>query len=184
MPRVGSPDPTATGWWARIAGVVGRRPAAVLGLAAVLLALLSAGLLQTEIGLSQTEQFRTKVESVTAQETLARHFPAGASQPVTVVAVAPAEAAVTAAIRGADGVAAVVPPERSDDGTLVRISVQLTDGSGTTGADRTVERLRAGLATVPDAEALVGGAPAADLDERNATNATTGSWCRWCWRSC
>jgi putative drug exporter of the RND superfamily len=168
IPRVGSPDPTATGWWARIAGGVGRRPAAVLGLAAVLLAVLSAGLLRTEIGLSQTEQFRTKVESVTAQETLARHFPAGASQPVTVIADAPAEAAVTAALRGTDGVAGVTPAERSDDGTLVRITVQLTDGSGTTGADRTVERLRTGLAAVPDAGVLVGGAPAADLDERNA----------------
>jgi RND superfamily putative drug exporter len=166
IPRVDSHDPAETGWWARVAGGVGRRPAAVLALAVIVLGVLATGLTRTDIGLSQTEQFRTEVESVTAQETLARHFPAGASQPVTVISNAGAVNAAAAAARQVEGVTAVLPPERSDDGTLSRFSVQLTDASGTPGADRTVDRLRAVLGDLPGADALVGGAPAADLDER------------------
>ncbi|MGI5242033.1 MMPL family transporter [Dactylosporangium sp. CA-139066] len=168
IPRVGSADPTESGVWARVAAAVGRRPAAVLAGAVVVLALLAGGLFKTDIGLAQTDKFRTRVESVTAQEALARHFPAGASQPVTVVAAAAAADPVAATARRVEGVAAVGMPERSDDGTLVQFSVQLTDGSGTPAADGAVQRLRTALAAVPGAAALVGGAPAADLDQRAA----------------
>jgi RND superfamily putative drug exporter len=168
IPRVGSPDPTATGQWSRVARGVGRRPGVVLALAIAVLAVLSGGLLKTDIGLAPTEQFRTEVESVTAQEALERHFPAGAAQPVTVIGNAAAEDAVATAVRQVEGVVAVAPPEPSDDGTLSRFTVQLTGDAGTPAADRAVDRLRAALAGVPAADALVGGAPAADLDERDA----------------
>ncbi|HTJ36100.1 MAG TPA: MMPL family transporter [Dactylosporangium sp.] len=168
VPRVGSPDPTESGLWSHVAAAVGRRPGIVLAGAVVVLAALGAGLARTDIGLAQTEKFRTKVESVTAQETLARHFPAGIAQPVTVVAAATAADPVAAASRQVDGVADVGAAEPSDDGTLVRLSIALTSGSGTPAADRTVQRLRATLAGVPGAGALVGGAPAADLDQREA----------------
>jgi RND superfamily putative drug exporter len=168
IPRVGSPDPTESGWWARVARGVGRRPGAVLALAVVLLGVLSAGLLRTDIGLSQTEQFRTEVESVTAQETLARHFPPGSSQPVTVISNAAAADRVAETVRQTPGVSSVAPPEPSDDRAFSRFTVQLTGGSGTTEADRAVTALREALAAVPGADALVGGAPAADLDERDA----------------
>ena len=168
IPRTDTPDPTESGLWARIARGVGRRPGAVLAAAVAVLAVLTAGLTKTDIGLAQTEQFRTEVESVTAQETLARHFPAGASQPVTVVAAGAAAEPVAAAARRVDGVASVSPPEASDDGTLAQFTVELTSGSGTPVADRTVQALRTTLSEVPDADALVGGAPAADLDQREA----------------
>jgi putative drug exporter of the RND superfamily len=62
------------------------------------------------------------------------------------------------------GVAAVQQPvEQSDDGTLTKITVQLADDSGTPAADETITRLRSALPS-----ALVGGQPAADLDERTA----------------
>jgi RND superfamily putative drug exporter len=166
VPKVGSRDPSDTGLWARIAGGVGRRPATVLVGAVLLLAGLSAGLLSTDIGLSQTEQFRTKVESVTAQEALARHFPAGSSQPVTVVADSAATDTVVTVAERVDGVASVGRPERSDDGRLTQVAVELEAGSGTPVSDRTVRDLRSALASVDGA--LVGGAPAADLDQRDA----------------
>ncbi|MFB9235426.1 MMPL family transporter [Plantactinospora siamensis] len=168
VPKLGSPEPSDTGLWSRVAGWVGKRPAAVLAVAVLLLGGLATGLLATKIGLSQTEQFRTKVESVSAQEALSRHFPAGSSQPATVVAAGSATDAATAAIKRVNGVAGVGRPERSDDGALVQIPVQLTAGSGTAQADRTVRDLRAALADAPGADALVGGAPAADLDQRDA----------------
>ncbi|GAA4263689.1 MMPL family transporter [Dactylosporangium darangshiense] len=168
IPRVGSADPTEAGLWARAAAAVGRRPAVVLAGAVVILAVLGTGLFTTDIGLAQTEQFRTRVEAVAGQEALARHFPAGAAQPVTVIAAASAADPVAAAARRVDGVGYVGAPEQSDDGALVQLSVELTSGSGTPAADRAVQRLRTALAAVPVADALVGGAPAADLDQREA----------------
>ncbi|MER7009719.1 MMPL family transporter, partial [Dactylosporangium sp. NPDC000555] len=166
--RTGSPDPAESGMWARVADGVRRRPRLVLAGVVLLLAGLCAGLAGTSIGLSQTEQFRTKVESVTGAEALARHYPAGAAQPVTVIVDGAAAGPAAAAARGVEGVARVGSPERSDDGALVTFDVDLTAGSGTPAADRTVRDLRAALAALPGANALVGGAPAADLDERDA----------------
>ncbi|GAA1624581.1 MMPL family transporter [Catellatospora bangladeshensis] len=168
VPTVGSADSSATGIWARVAGIVGRHPRLVLAGATLVLAALSAGLLTTKIGLSQTEQFRTEVESVQAQDVLAAHFPAGSSQPLTVVANAAAADAVTATVRTTSGVAAVGKPEISTDGALVQLTAQLDHESGTPDADRTVTALRDGLAALDGAEALVGGQPAADLDQREA----------------
>ncbi|MET7399006.1 MMPL family transporter [Dactylosporangium sp. NPDC005572] len=163
VPRAGSTDPTERGVWSRVAHAVGRRPALVLVAAAVALAGLSLGLTGTSIGLAQTEQFRTRVESVAGQEALARHFPAGSSQPATVVAPSAAADRLVAALDDVDGVAAVGRPERSDDGALVKVGVDLTAGSGTPGADAAVRALRA-----VDPGLLVGGPPAADLDKREA----------------
>jgi putative drug exporter of the RND superfamily len=163
VPAVGGPDRSATGVWARIGAGVARRPGVVLAGALVVLAALAAGLFGTHIGLAQSDQFRTRVEAVTAQAALARHFPAGSAQPVTVIVPTASAGPATTAARGLDGVADVVRPERSDDGSLTKFSVELTADVGTPAADRTVRKLRS---TLP--AALVGGAPAADLDERDA----------------
>ena len=168
VPKVGSAEPSDTGLWSRIARGVGRRPAAVLTVAVLLLGGLAAGLSATRIGLSPTEQFRTEVESVTAQEALARHFPAGSSQPATVISTAATADAVAAATRAVDGVSSVGRAETSDDGRLTQISVQLEAGPGTEPADAAVRDIRTALAGIPGADALVGGAPAADLDQRDA----------------
>ncbi|WP_433788618.1 MMPL family transporter [Actinoplanes sp. CA-252034] len=168
VPQPGSAEPTDSGLWARIATAVGRRPATVLVAAVLILGAAAAGLLTTRIGLAQTDQFRTEVESVTAQQTLAEHFPAGSAQPATVISTSTAAEAVVAAITATDGIARVGPPERSDDGRLSQVSVELTGASGTTAADETVRDLRTALASVPGADAVVGGAPAADLDLRDA----------------
>ncbi|MDI1464056.1 MMPL family transporter [Catellatospora sp. KI3] len=167
-PTPGSADTTESGLWARIARLVSRRPAAVLAVAVVILTALSAGLLTTRIGLSQTEQFRTEVESVRAQQTLARHFPAGSAQPVVAVTTAQTAPAAADTARQTPGVTAVGRTEVSLDGTLAQFSIQLADESGTAAADRTVTALRQRLAAVPGAQALVGGQPAADLDQRDA----------------
>ncbi|GLY99256.1 MMPL family transporter [Actinoplanes sp. NBRC 103695] len=163
VPRVGSADPTETGVWSRVARFVGNRPGAVLLAAIAVLGVCSLGLTKIDIGLAQTEQFRTKVEAVTGQETLSRHYPAGAAQPVVMVVDSPDLDAALGTARTVPGVAAVLQPEKSDDGTLTKVTVQLTDDAGTPAADTAVKRLRSAL---PDA--LVGSQPAADLDERTA----------------
>ena len=168
-PKVGDPDPHDRGIWANIAGVVGRRPSRVFAVSVVVLGALAAGLVSVQVGLSQTEQFRTKVESVTAEDALSRHFPAGLSEPATVIVDSDAAATAVRVIGETDGVAGVIgAPERSDDGSLTKLTVGLADGSGTKAADATVAELRGRLAAVPGADALVGGTPAADLDTRAA----------------
>ncbi|WP_433292621.1 MMPL family transporter [Actinoplanes sp. CA-030573] len=162
VPHVGSPDPTETGWWSRIARAVGRRPAAVLAVGLGILAVFAAGLLKIDVGLDQSQQFRTKVESIVAQEALARHFPAGAAQPVAVIVNSDKSGGAAADIRQTAGVAAVLPPEQSIDGRLTQLSVQLTSAPGTPEADRTIDRLR----DIPGT--LVGGPPASDYDQREA----------------
>jgi RND superfamily putative drug exporter len=162
VPHVGSADPTETGFWARVARGVGRRPGVVLSMGLAVLALLAAGLFRLDVGLDQSEQFRTEVPSIDAQQALARHFPAGAAQPATVITDAARADDVAAALRRTEGVAAVLPPERSTDGELAQFNVQLTAAAGTPASDRAVQELR----TIPDV--LVGGNPAAELDKRDA----------------
>lgn len=168
VPTVGSAETNQTGIWAGIARLIGRRPVGVLAAAALVLAALTAGLFTTTIGLSQTEQFRTEVESVQAQKTLAAHFPAGSSQPLRVVVAAATTEQAADTARQTPGVGAVGRPEQSTDGALTLIPVQLTDESGTAGADRAVIALRERLGGLTGSQALVGGQPAADLDQRDA----------------
>jgi RND superfamily putative drug exporter len=168
VPMVGSAEPSERGFWSRAARMVNRRPRLVLLGGVVVLTALCAGLFSATIGLSQTEQVRTKVESVAGQQALARHFPAGASQPVTVIAGTAFATAVLDATHSAVGVASVSQPERSTDGQLTKFDVELTGATGTPAADRSIQDLRTRLEAVSGADALVGGGPAADLDQREA----------------
>ena len=85
IPRPGGPDPVTTGMWHRIAESVARRPVWVAATSITLLAALATGLLGVHTGLSQTEQFRIKAESVTGYETVAAHFPGGLTDPIRVI---------------------------------------------------------------------------------------------------
>ena len=51
-------------------------------------------------GLTEKQSFTTQVPSVTGEEVLARHFPAGAGSPVVVIANADKTGQVQAALRG------------------------------------------------------------------------------------
>ncbi|WP_051367891.1 MMPL family transporter [Hamadaea tsunoensis] len=150
------------GLWGRIAALVGRRPGAVLIAGTLLLLAVTTGLGQAKIGLKQTEVFRTKVESVTASEALARHFSAGAAQPLVVVVPAASAPSDAAALSSVEGVDQVGRPELSTDGSLAQVRVQVKGEAGSAEADATVKRVRDRLPG-----ALVGGAPAEDLDQRD-----------------
>ncbi len=86
----GSQGPESTGVWARVSGLVGRRPVAVGVLSALFLLVLAAfaPTLPSD-GVSQSDTFLDRVESVVGGEALARHFPAGSGSPTLVVAPRP-----------------------------------------------------------------------------------------------
>ncbi|WBB67390.1 MMPL family transporter [Micromonospora sp. WMMD812] len=166
VPRPGQPDPTRTGGWARVGAVVARRPRAVLAGALVLLLLFAAGLSGARLGLSKTEQFRVRAESIDGLATLSRHFPAGAADPTVVVARAGAEAPLLTAITDTPGVASARPTGRTAD--LVAVDVVLTAEPDSTASYDTIRAVRDRVDAVPDAQARVGGPVAANLDTRDA----------------
>lgn len=162
IPRDGDDEKSRQGLWFKIARTVVSHPTAVLATAAVILAVLASGLLGVKVGLSQTDQFRVTAESVDGLETLSRHFPPGAADPVTII-VGSAEAEATLAqVNQTEGVANARPAGESGD--LTKITATLEDAPATPGSIDTIERLRSDLAGV---DALVGGSVAKDLDSRN-----------------
>jgi RND superfamily putative drug exporter len=167
-PVLGSAEPTEHGLWARIGQRMARRPRLVWVVTAVVLGAMALGLtgLKAE-GLSNKDGFRTKPESVTGEEALARHFPAGAGNPVQVIGKAEAAAQLQSAVSNTPGVTEVTTP-------VVKEGYAFVQGTLTTPADsqtsyQTIDRLRATVHAIPGADAKVGGGSAINLDIQRAT---------------
>jgi RND superfamily putative drug exporter len=171
-PTLGSAEPTEHGLWARIGAGVARRPRLVWVVTAVVLGALALGVTQLEAnGLQAKDSFRTEPESVRGEAVLARHFAAGAGNPVQVVGNAKAAPQLQAVLSGTPGVTAVTRPQ-------VRDGYAYLEGTLTTAADSqasfaTVDRLRARVHAIPGADAKVGGGSAVNLDIQRATRHDT-----------
>ncbi|WP_280443652.1 MMPL family transporter [Nocardia brasiliensis] len=165
VPRADDRVAAETGIWHAIAARVVRRPVLVAGAALVALGACAAGLIGADVGLSQTDQFRVRAESVEGFDTLAAHFPAGAANPTTVLARSDSAAAVEQTLRAVPGVTDARPTGTSPTG-LTRFSVVLNAEPGSPQAFSTIEAMRGELADVPGA--LVGGGDAEGLDTRTA----------------
>jgi putative drug exporter of the RND superfamily len=167
-PTLGSPEPTERGLWARIGQRMARRPRLVWVVTAVVLGVLALGVTQLEAnGLQTKDSFRTKPEAVTGDEVLARHFPAGAGNPVQVIGRAEAAGQLQSTLAGTAGVTAVTRP-------VVRDGYAYLEGTLTSAADSqagfdTVDRLRDRVHAIAGAEGKVGGGSAVNLDVQRAT---------------
>lgn len=161
------------GVWGRVASRVVRRPVTVLISCVLLLAVLSLGLLGTRVGLSQTEQFRTPSESAQGLETAADHFPAGVTDPVTVLTRTGTEDAVLDVVEDVSGVVSAEQAGQSGTGWS-RISVILDAAPATDESEESVIGLREAVDTVPGSEAIVGGsvAEAVDTSDGNVRDLT------------
>ncbi|GAB2575260.1 putative membrane protein ActII-3 [Paractinoplanes abujensis] len=166
-PRYGTAEPTATGLWARLGGRVARRPRAVWIGTAVVLGAMALGLLQSNaVGLTSAEQFTTEQPSTVAEEALARHFPAGGGQPVSVVANASSAEQVSRELAAVPGISEVAQPVQK--GGLALIDGTLADPPDSAAAQRTVEQARKTLHAIPGADAKVGGYTAVVVDINDA----------------
>ncbi|GAA1592209.1 MMPL family transporter [Kribbella hippodromi] len=160
--------------WGRISGLVGRRARRVWVVTALAL-LACAAFLPTfkASGTSQEDLFLNKVESVTGQEQLGKHFDAGAGTPVEILTpVAQADQVIQTATKvsgvGAASASAApgVPPKVVDGKVLVQAT--LTVPADSPGATQVVKHLRSELDKVsPDI--LVGGNTAINLDVLDAS---------------
>nr|WP_246461567.1 MMPL family transporter [Nocardia transvalensis] len=167
IPRVDGRDTAQTGAWHAVAEKVVRRPVAVVAVSLVALAACASALPFADVGLSQSEQFRVRAESIDGLHDLSEHFSSGTSDPAIVLARTESEGQVQPALDGTDGVARATPVGASESG-WTRWSVVLDASPASEAAFDTVTRLRAALATVPNSHGLVGGSDAIALDTRDA----------------
>lgn len=166
IPRAGDDETLDSGPWHRVAERVGEHPALVATVAMAVLAVLGTGLLSTRIGLSQTEQFRVRADSVSGYHVVAEHFPAGLANPTLVVGSTDHASSVQQAIKATPGVVSVTEAGRSGSG-LTKWSVVTAAPPSSSRAFTIVDALR-DSARAADSGALVGGADAQALDIRDA----------------
>jgi RND superfamily putative drug exporter len=98
---------------------------------------------------------------VTGEQVLARHFPAGAGNPVQVIGNASAASQLQAAVSATPGVTQVTRPVVKDG--LAYVEGTLTSAPDSQAGYDTVDRLRDRVHAIPGADAKVGGGSAANL---------------------
>jgi putative drug exporter of the RND superfamily len=167
-PTLGSAEPTERGLWARIGRRMARRPRVVWVTTVVVLAAMAVGVTGLKAnGLQSVDSFRGKPEAVTGEQVLARHFPAGAGDPVQVIGRAAAASQLQSTMSSAQGVAAVTRPVVKDGYAYVEGT--LTSSSDSQASYDAIDKLRASMHAIPGAEAKVGGGSAVNLDIQRAS---------------
>ncbi len=166
-PGYGSAEPTSRGLWARVGQAISRRPRWVWLVTAVLLAAGSAGLIGFRFGpLTAAQSFRGTPPSITAQNVLARYFPAGSGEPVQVISTAASGPQVRNALAATPGIASVTPPVTKDGLAFVQATMTIPPDSPA--AYTLVDKIRTTVHAIPGADAKVGGGTAINLDVENA----------------
>jgi putative drug exporter of the RND superfamily len=166
IPEYGSETGRSNGIWSKIGAFVSSRPRPIWAVTIILLAVLATGFIGTETHLAHEDAFRTEPESVTGQRLLSESFPAGASQPTTVLANAQMTNEVEQTIATSPGVVSVEQQGEVDGHAL--FSVTLDAEPNTHAAFERIESLRESVHAVSGANAMVGGQDAMDLDVASA----------------
>lgn len=110
VPRFDEADEKLSGFWAKVGSFVDRRPKPIW-ISTALALLIFAGFSVTlkSDGLSQTEAFTTRTDSVIGLEKLGEHFPSGEGTPVEIVSDEADLPAVISAVGAVTNVASVLP---------------------------------------------------------------------------
>lgn len=167
VPRVRSVEESEErGFWHFIGRAVSRRSRVIGGIAVLGLLLMSLGLLNADTTLPQEEQFRIEMESIEGQEIIVRSFPAGASNPATVIADASRSDQVEAELQAVPGVVEVQPAGGNDEHVIFEAILDAAPSSQA--AFDTVDRMRDALDGLDGANALVGGPDATNLEVQRA----------------
>jgi putative drug exporter of the RND superfamily len=167
-PSFGSVEPTTRGVWARVGWSIAPRPRMTWITTAVVLGILALGLTGLKAhGLTFAQSFRGQPDSVIGETVLARHFQAGAGQPVIVVGNQSAVVPLRSAFAATPGIAGVTPP-------TVRAGHAYLEGTLTSPPDSqaayaTIDRVRSAADALPSADAKVGGTTAINLDVARAS---------------
>jgi RND superfamily putative drug exporter len=166
-PGYGSPEPTSRGLWSRVGQAIGHRPRAVWLVTAILLGAGAFGLAGFKFGpLTTAQSFRGTQPSVTAQQVLARYFPAGSGQPVNVISTAASAGQVRNALATTPGIASVAPPVTKDGLSFLQATMTMPPDSPA--AYALVDRIRTTVHAIGGADAKVGGGTAINKDVQSA----------------
>ena len=166
-PAFGSDSHVERTWWARIGGRIARAPRLTWVVTAMVLGVLALGTLNLKAdGLTNAGSFTSTPDSVVGEQILAEHFPAGAGQPIQVVANAGSAQAVHTSFAAVPGVTAVQQPVIRDGYAYLEGTTQAPPDSSAGIA--TLERVRDAVHAVPGANALAGGQSAIVHDTETA----------------
>jgi RND superfamily putative drug exporter len=161
------------GIWRRVGDRVLQRPGLALAVTVTIFGLGALGLTAYEENYSVTGFFKKQTDSVDGFKAMEKAFPAGTSNPMTVLVereggkVTEADVhLVTERLAGVPGVAAVTPvQERSRDESIAQLSAILDSDPYASEALEKVPELRDALDGLPDGlRALVGGGTAIQYD--------------------
>ena len=168
-PTYGSAEPTSRGLWARTGQAIARRPRAVWAVAGLALIAASFGLVGFKTGtLTQAQSFRGTPASVAGEQVLARYFPGGVGEPVSVTGNASAATAMHQALVFTPGITDITQPQIR--GGTAYLQATLVSQPDSAQAYAAIDAARDRLHAVPGADAKVGGATAINLDvQRYAT---------------
>ncbi|PPK66735.1 MMPL family transporter [Actinokineospora auranticolor] len=167
-PKLGDTDHKTTGVWARVAGLVGRRPRLTWVVSTAVLLVGVAFLPQLKAdGVAQSDLFLTDVDAVTGQHVLAEHFPGGTGSPAVLVTAAGAADEVRRLAQDTEGVAVAAPARAPLADGRVEVIAVLKDAADSPQALDTVQRLRDRTHGVGGT--LVGGPTASQLDVRTSS---------------
>ncbi len=164
-----------TGLWGRVAGLIGGHPRRTWAITFLALAACAAFLPTFNArGVTQSDLFLKTVDSVTGQQVLGKHFPAGAGAPVQIVVPqAKAQQVVTTlgTLKGLSdpfiGQTPGQPPKVVNGSVLVQAT--LTASSDSIEAEDVIKQLRTTLA--PSGPGiLVGGSSAVNVDILDASD--------------
>jgi RND superfamily putative drug exporter len=130
VPRFDDVDEKLSGFWSKVGSLVDRKPKAIWISTATGLVIFAAfsSTLNTS-GLSQTEAFTTRTDSVIGLEKLGEHFPSGEGTPVEIVVDEADIQPVTAAVAALPNVAGVQALTVKDPVTMQPTSqIKIVDG--------------------------------------------------------
>lgn len=110
IPRHDDHDEKLSGVWSKVAKATAKKPKQFAIVTSVIL-LVFAGFITTlkASGISTTDGFTTRPDSLIGQEQLLKHFPGGQNQPTQVLVSQEKSEAVAAALKGIAGVDSVLP---------------------------------------------------------------------------
>ena len=166
-PAFGTPEPTATGFWARLGHRIARRPRGVWVGTVIVLGAMAAGLAGLHAsGLTSAQSFRGTPDSVAGQTVIDAHFPAGAGQPVQVFGNPGSGPEIATALKSVPGLTAVTTPTTVAGHAYVEGT--LTTAPDSQAAYATIDKARDAVHAIPGAHALVGGNTAISLDVQRA----------------
>ena len=168
-PGFGTPEPTSTGFWAKVGNAIQPRPRKVWMVTTGILLLCCLGLFKLDpSGLSTEEQYTKEFDSIKGQTLLIDHGLEDNSNTVQIVTNTDALPEVEEAIGEVDGLGEPTPPQDIGNGRSYFEATIGADVSSTAAFD-IVENTRDVVHDVDGADALVGGGSAFWLDTKIAS---------------